>query len=310
MQTILGAGGVIGIELAKHLPQYTNHIRLVNRNPKQVNPNDELFKADLLNPNDVLKAVEGSEVVYLTVGLPYSTQVWQKDWETVMRNTINACKTHNAKLVFFDNVYMYGKVKGEMTEETPLHPTSEKGKVRATLVQMLRDEIATGKLTASIARSADFYGPNSNTSVMTILAFQNVAKGKKAQLLLTDSQKHSYTYTPDAGKYTALLGNTPDAYNQEWHLPTAKPAITGKEFIQIMADATGTKPNYMVVPKWMLSIIGWFVKDIKESMEMLYQYEGDYIFNSDKFESYFNVKPTSYNAGIRATVEFYKNRMQ
>lgn len=310
MQTILGAGGVIGIELAKHLPQYTNHIRLVNRNPKQVNPTDELFKADLLNPNDVLKAVEGSEVVYLTVGLPYSIEVWQKDWETVMRNTINACKTHNAKLVFFDNVYMYGKVKGEMTEETPLHPTSEKGKVRAKLVQMLRDEIATGKLTASIARSADFYGPNSNTSVMTILAFQNVAKGKKAQLLLTDSQKHSYTYTPDAGKYTALLGNTPDAYNQEWHLPTAKPAITGKEFIQIMADATGTKPNYMVVPKWMLSIIGWFVKDIKESMEMLYQYEGDYIFNSDKFESYFNVKPTSYNAGIRATVEFYKNRMQ
>lgn len=134
MQTILGAGGIIGIELAKHLPQYTNHIRLVNRNPKQVNPNDELFKADLLNPNDVLKAVEGSEVVYLTVGLPYSTQVWQKDWETVMRNTINACKTHNAKLVFFDNVYMYGKVKGEMTEETPLHPTSEKGKVRAKLV--------------------------------------------------------------------------------------------------------------------------------------------------------------------------------
>ena len=76
-----------------------------------------------------------------------------------------------------------------------------------------------------------------------------------------------------------------------------------------MADATGTKPNYMVVPKWMLSIIGWFVKDIKESMEMLYQYEGDYIFNSDKFESYFNVKPTSYNAGIKATVEFYKNRV-
>lgn len=305
MQTILGAGGIIGIELAKHLPQYTNHIRLVNRNPKQVNPTDELFKADLLNPNDVLKAVEGSEVVYLTVGLPYRIEVWQKDWEIVMRNTINACNSHNAKLVFFDNVYMYGKVNGEMTEETPLHPTSEKGKVRTKLVQMLRDEIAKGQLTATIARSADFYGPASNTSVMSILAFQNAAKGKKAQLLLTDSLKHSYTYTPDAGKFTALLGNTPDAYNQEWHLPTAKP-ITGKEFMQIMADATGTKPNYMVVPKWMLSIIGWFVKDIKESMEMLYQYEVDYIFNSDKFENYFNVKPTPYSEGIKTTLEFYK----
>ncbi len=307
MQTILGAGGVIGVELAKHLPQYTQHIRLVNRNPKQVNPTDELFKADLLNPNDVLKAVEGSEVVYLTAGLPYRTQVWQKDWETVMRNTINACKTHNAKLVFFDNVYMYGKVNGEMTEETPLHPTSKKGQVRTKLVQMLRDEIATGKLTATIARSADFYGPDSTKSVMTALVFQNVNKGKKAQLLLTDSLKHSYTYTPDAGKFTALLGNTPNAYNQEWHLPTAKPAITGKEFMQIVADTMGTKPNYMVVPKWMLGIIGWFVKDIKESMEMLYQFEADYIFNSDKFEKHFNVQPTPYHEGIKTTLEFYKN---
>ncbi|MCB0684622.1 MAG: hypothetical protein KDC32_27455, partial [Saprospiraceae bacterium] len=31
MQTILGAGGAIGIELAKALPQYTDRIRLVSR---------------------------------------------------------------------------------------------------------------------------------------------------------------------------------------------------------------------------------------------------------------------------------------
>ena len=36
MQTILGSTGVIGNELAKALPQYTNKIRLVSRNPKKL----------------------------------------------------------------------------------------------------------------------------------------------------------------------------------------------------------------------------------------------------------------------------------
>lgn len=34
MQTILGAGGSIGTELAKELINYTKDIRLVSRNPK------------------------------------------------------------------------------------------------------------------------------------------------------------------------------------------------------------------------------------------------------------------------------------
>ena len=37
MQTILGSTGIIGKELAKALPQYTNKVRLVSRNPKKAN---------------------------------------------------------------------------------------------------------------------------------------------------------------------------------------------------------------------------------------------------------------------------------
>ncbi len=37
MQTILGAGGPIGTELAKALPEFANQIRLVCRHPKAVN---------------------------------------------------------------------------------------------------------------------------------------------------------------------------------------------------------------------------------------------------------------------------------
>src|ERR1035437_10014042 len=107
MQTILGAGGVIGTELAKSLKEYTSQIRLVSRNPQKVNETDELLSADLLNFADVRKAVAGSSVVYLTAGLQYNAKFWKESWPKIMSNVISACKDSNAKLVFFDNIYMY-----------------------------------------------------------------------------------------------------------------------------------------------------------------------------------------------------------
>ena len=104
MQTILGSGGAIGIPLAKELKKYTNQIRLVSRNPKKVNETDELFPIDLNDLSQIDKAIAGSEVVYVVVGFEYKLSVWQKTWPSFMREVINACKSHNARLVFFYNV--------------------------------------------------------------------------------------------------------------------------------------------------------------------------------------------------------------
>ena len=62
LQTVLGAGGATGVELAKALRGYDTKIRLVSRNPVKVNPSDELFKADLLDEKQTLDAVKGSDV--------------------------------------------------------------------------------------------------------------------------------------------------------------------------------------------------------------------------------------------------------
>ena len=306
MQTILGSSGVIGKELAKSLTEYTKEIRLVSRNPKKINENDELFSSDLTNAEQTIKAVEGSEVVYLTAGLQYDIKIWRTHWPVVMKNVIEACKQSNSKLLFFDNVYSYGKVDGWMTEETPIKPDSEKGKVRAELHKMIMDEIEKGNLHAIIARAADFYGPATPLSFVNIMVFDNLKKGKKAQWLIDENKKHSLTYTPDAGKGTAILGNTDSAYNQVWHLPTNKNALTGQEFINLAAKAMEFKPDYMIVKKWMVTMLGFFNKIVKESNEMLYQNEFDYLFDSGKFEKAFDFKPTSYEEGIVETVKSMK----
>lgn len=302
MQTILGSGGAIGLELAKVLPQYTDKIRLVSRNPKRVNATDELFKADLSVRKQVTDAVKGSKVVYLTAGLPYSIKVWETQWPIIMRNVIHACNLHNASLVFFDNIYMYeGIILDPITENLPWNPPSEKGKIRANVARMVLDAHSKGKIKGLIARSADFYGPSINkTSVLTETVIKPLSEGKKASWIGNLHCKHSYTFTPDAAKATALLGNTPDAYGEVWHLPTASNPYTGKEWIQIISEQLGVKPKYRSVNKIGLRFMGLFVPVMKEFVEMIYQNDRDYVFNSDKFEKKFSMKPTSYEDGIKA----------
>jgi nucleoside-diphosphate-sugar epimerase len=190
-----------------------------------------------------------------------------------------------------------------MTEESAINPSSRKGAVRKQIAQMILDEVKAGKLLALIARSADFYGPGNEKSVVIELVYKNLKKGRSANWLINTDNKHSFTFTPDAAKATALLGNTDDAYNQVWHLPTDKNTLTGREFVSLFAKELKVKSKVMVIPMWMLKILGLFIPVMKEMPEMMYQNDRDYFFDSSKFEKRFKFNPTSYQEGVRITVE-------
>jgi nucleoside-diphosphate-sugar epimerase len=306
MQTILGANGAIANNLVRVLPAYTDKIRLVSRNPQRVSPATEVMGADLLDAVQTDQAVAGSDIVYLTAGLPYNIKVWREQWPVLMNNVIEACTRHSAKLVFFSNVYPYGRVQGWMTEETPFNPVSKKGEVRAKIELRLLEQVREGNLQAMIVRGADFYGPATPLSFLTMMLFENYAKKKNAQWLMRDDVRHSFTYTPDAGNAMALLGNTPHAYNQVWHAPTDGNVLTGKEFISLTAKAYGVQPDYLVLKKWMVRLGGLMDGNIREVVEMLYQNDAEYLFDSSKFEKTFGVSPTSYAEGIAETVRAYR----
>ncbi len=306
-QTILGSGGGIGHPLAKELLQYTTSIRLVSRKPVKVNDTDELFPADMTDPAQVDKAITGSDVVYVTIGFPYNLKVWQQTWPAFMQAVIQSCEKHQAKLVFFDNVYMYDRNDiPMMTESARINPPSRKGQVRKQLREMILREVEKGKLTALIARAADFYGPDNKNSALTIMAADNLIKGKKAQAFGNIDKVHTYTYTPDAAKATAILGNTADAWNQEWHVPTTKEKLTNRQWIEMIAKELNTTAAIQVVPKFMIQALGLFIPMMREFPEMLYQYEQDYVFDSSKFEKRFGVTATAAEEGVRELVRGLK----
>jgi nucleoside-diphosphate-sugar epimerase len=304
MQTILGAGGAIGRELALALTAYTKNIQLVSRHPAKINGNDILLPADLTDAAAVKNAVKGSETVYLTAGLPYNTKIWQQNWPLIMQNVIDACVDAGSRLVFFDNIYMYdGSRLDNITETHAIRPCSKKGMVRAAIAEMIWTATASRGLEALIARSADFYGPGvKNVSVLIETVFNPLSKGSKANWLVNDNYRHSYTYTPDAAKATALLGNTPEAFGQVWHLPTAKDPLTGRQWVALVAAAMQVKPAHRVISKTMVKLMGIFMPVMRESVEMLYQYDKDYVFNSNKFEQYFSFTPTPYREGMQEII--------
>jgi nucleoside-diphosphate-sugar epimerase len=162
---------------------------------------------------------------------------------------------------------------------------------------MVMNEVKAGTLNATIARAADFYGTISKNSFVDMMVLDKFAKKENAMWIGKSSVMHNFSYIPDMGKAMYLLGHNPDSANQIWHLPTA-PAIKGTEFIELAARAYGVKPNFMHLKKWMLFLTGLFQKVVMGTVEMYYQYDHDYIFNSDKFEKAFNFKPTGYKDGI------------
>jgi nucleoside-diphosphate-sugar epimerase len=304
-QTILGAGGSISIELVRALKDYTSDIRLVSRNPKKVNSTDSLFPADLTIRDNVFKAIEGSQITYITIGFPYKTKVWKQTWVPFIKNVIEACLKYNSKLVFFDNVYAIGGDNvNHITENSPISPTSKKGEIRAEVDRLILESIHKDNLQAIIARAPDFFGGTAKANSIVInLVYNNLVKGKKAQWLCNAKVVHSMGYVPDLAKGTAILGNTPQAFNQIWNLPTDPERITGEEWINLFASALGTKNKYTVLSNWMLKGLGLFVPIAGELAEMSYQYDRDYYFDSTKFNNYFNFKPTPNAVAVKLAIE-------
>lgn len=294
---VLGGNGVVGRETAAALLAAGLPVASVSRGPSRT-AGVESITADLRDDVAALQALEGAEVAYLMTGLPYRTRVWRSDWPTIMRNVIDASIASGTHLVFFDNVYVYGKVDGPMTESTPIRPNSVKGEIRADLLRML-GAARSRELGFTVARSADFYGPGASTSVFNGLAIDRVVAGKAPTWLLDATLPHSMTYTPDIGRALAIIGTDARARGRTWHLPTA-PALTGQEYLAIASGGTlGTKTMSLAA----MRLGSIFITAAREALEMSYQNTEPYVFDSSLFESTFDVAPTPYEKGIARTLE-------
>jgi len=296
--TILGAGGIIGRTLGETLARRGATVRLVDRTAPL--GGTETLAADLLDPIATRHAVEGSDVVHFTVGLPYDDALWEEGFPPIFRNVLAAVGAAGARLVLMDNVYMYGPVAGPQTEETPHAATTRKGLVRKAMIEAL----AACGIDYVIARSADFYGPGATANgTLNAFVLAKLAAGEPANWLGSVDHPHAFTYTRDIADAMAILAEAESVSGTTWHVPTATPALTIRELAAIAAAQLGKgEPAFAVLDLPTVREYARSAPAMAASVEMFYQFDRDYLFDSSRFERRFGQSPTPYAEGIRASL--------
>ncbi|CAN7469672.1 NAD-dependent epimerase/dehydratase family protein [Aquipseudomonas alcaligenes] len=300
MQTILGATGQIAVELARELNRaYTTDLRLVSRSPRKVNDADTLLPADLLDAGQAARAVEGSDTVYFTAGLPPDTQLWETQFPVMLKNALEATRAAKARFVYFDNTYMYPQDARRLTEATPFAPVGRKGRVRAKMASMVLEEMARGEIPVLIGRAPEFYGPDKTQSITNTLVIDKLKAGQTPRVPVRDDTRRTLIWTPDASRALAALGNAPDAFGQTWHLPCDDDRLTYRQFVALASERVGREPSYKVLGKWTLLAAGLVSRQVRELRELLPRYEHDNLFDSSKFKQRFpEFEVTTYRQGL------------
>ncbi|GAB5429415.1 MAG: SDR family oxidoreductase [Devosia indica] len=264
--------------------------------------------ANAMNPEALVRVLDGAEVVYDCVGLPYNSDLWTTGFPAISNALVTACEKTGSRIVYFDNVYLYGPapLPVPFDEKTPRNPPSRKGRARKTAVEIVMDAHRAGRVRATVGRAADFYGPGAVNSPFYISFLENMLKGKAPQVAMPEGPVHTYAYTEDMGRGLVTLALDDGASGEEFHLPVG-PAVKVSDMAALFNKALGTSLKVTHIPDIVLLGASLFQPLIREVREMSYQYKTDYIMSDNKFrQRYPKFMSTSYGDGIAAMVDHFR----
>jgi nucleoside-diphosphate-sugar epimerase len=298
--------GAIGLALVDELQANGKRVRAVNRGGDADVPEGvEVVGGDATSDDFTKAASAGAGVVYFCVNPPYTR--WPEMFPPLQAAVMAGAESAGAKLVVMDNLYMYGPTNGRpLSEDLPYAATTRKGSVRAQMANDLMAAHEVGKLRVAVGRASDYFGPRGLLSAMGERVFYPALAGKKAQVMGDPDQPHTYSYIPDIAKGLAILGERDEADGEVWHLPNA-PAVTTKQFIELVYTATGTESRISVMPRAMMNVVGLFNGNVRELKEMLYEFEEPFVVDDSRFEAVFGDCATPLSEAIDTTVAWFRS---
>jgi nucleoside-diphosphate-sugar epimerase len=294
--------GPVGRATTEALVSRGAAVRVVQRSRPGDLPGGATFQCcDVLDATSVRGAIDGASQVVVAIGFPYLGETWRASWPLAMENLVNACEASQARMVFVDNLYMYGPQRDPLREDMPLTDHGIKPAVRAEITRIWMAASAAGRVRITALRAPDFYGPGVAQSHLGELAFGALANGKRATLIAPSDTPHDFAYVPDIARAVLTLLDAPDdAFGHAWHVPCA-PIRTPREILQIGADALGVKLRIAALPLWSLPILGIGSPMMREMAEMRFQWDRPYRVDARKFAARFWSDATPFDIGARAT---------
>src|SRR5215510_621257 len=303
LSVVLGTGP-LGLAVARELSARGQRVRAVSRSGSLDLPDGvEVGMANLADKADVRQACAGAGVVYHCASPPYHR--WGELHPPLMAAIIEGAAAAEAKLIFGDNLYAYGRVDGPIVEDLPYRAAGPNGRTRARIAADLMSAHEQGRVRAAIGRGSDFFGPHARQSQVGERVFARALAGKRAQLLGDPDASHSVTYIEDFARALVTLGERQEALGGVWHVPNDQ-AVSTRRFVEMVFQELGRPVRLQVTPGWAVAMVGLFNPMIRAVTEQLYQVERPWVVDSSKFERTFGWSATPLREAIRATVAWFK----
>jgi nucleoside-diphosphate-sugar epimerase len=300
--TVFGAGQV-GTKLAHELLDQGFLVRLVRRGPAGA-PREGLMwmSGDVLDPAFADEAARGAVAVYNCVNPPDYSK-WHGVLEPMMRAVRGAATRAGARLVVLDCLYMYGAPETTpFDEDTPMRPCSDKGELRAMLVDEMFEAHRRGEVEVTTGRASDYFGPDSPRSMLLHpRALSRMLAGKSVEVFADPDMPHAYNYTGDVARALAVLGTRPEAVGRAFHLPAAWTG-TSRGLLERCGALLGRPVGITVIPRWALAAIGLVWAEGRAIRKMLYQWDRPYVLEDRRFRSTFGMEATPIDDALRATL--------
>lgn len=301
--------GPLGQSVMRELVRRGARVRMVNRSgkaPAGAPPTVEFTAADLYQAEQVRQVTRDASIVYQCAQPEYTE--WPEKFPPLIESIIGGMSDGPARLVVGDNLYMYGTVDGPIHEDLPYTNTGRKGPVRARIAEMLLTAHQNGRVRVTIGRGSDFFGPGVTGSVVGETVFGALAKGKAANVMGNIDLLHTYTFINDFGRALVELGQHDEALGQVWHVPNAAP-VTTRQFVSVVAAALGTQPRMMVAGRLMMRMLGLFIPEVREMIELEYEVLKPYVVDDSKYKQAFGDHSTPLPEAIRQTAEWYREHI-
>jgi nucleoside-diphosphate-sugar epimerase len=222
-----------------------------------------------------------------------------------MRGVLGGAAATGARIVYADNLYVYGPVDGPLTEGLPSRATGPNGRVRATLADQLMEAHAAGTVQATIGRASDYYGPWGRQSTAGERLFVPALVGKPAQVLGDPDLPHTFTFLGDFARGLVTLGTHNEALGEVWHLPSAE-TLSTREFARLVYEAGGQPLKVRTMPSALLAVAARFSPMLRAVKEQQYQRVAPWVVDHSKFAQAFGAEVTPHREAIAATLDWYR----
>ncbi len=296
--------GPLGYAVAEELLNKSKTVRMVNRSGKADLPNGAmLIRADAEDRERTREVCKDAKAVYHCAMPPYTQ--WKELFPPLTTGIMEGAASANAKLIYADNLYMYGYTDSPINENTPNNPLGTKGTVRAEMSDNLLAAHKEGKVKVAIGRSSDFYGPRVLASILGERVFNPALAGKTIRMLGNIDVPHSYIYIKDFAKGLVTLGEEPSTSGEVWHIPAAE-ALTTRELLHLIFNETKKTPRVQTTSPFIINLLSMFNPIIKELREVMPTYEKTYLVDHSKFENSFGNPSTPHSEALIETIAWYK----